>query len=45
MKRKGRRMVRRKLSRAARKWLIKAASVQEDPYVQAELLWMVLVYG
>lgn len=34
-----------KMNRAARKWLVKAANVQENPYVKAKLLWMVLTYG
>jgi len=38
-------LTKKRLSKAARKWLIKAASVQENPFEQAELLYMVWTYG
>ena len=30
------------MNRAARKWLLKAASKEQNPYVQAEILYSVL---
>jgi len=37
--------MRKRLSKAARKWLIKAASVQENPFEQAELLYIIWSYS